>query len=609
MSESAPTEVLEPAVANRDLGDFGGRRDRGDQPPDGHPVTGVADSASSDGGADDRELVSPPVGRAASPVGRRLARVGGMRPDLVDEFPAERRDFTQMAFVLFTTATMAVVSGAFAINMAFLREVTIPGGPTVYEGPPVAVSIAFGLVWGLVIFNIDRYMVLGMEGLHHTATLVPALLRVALAALIGVVMSTPLVLQIFSTEIQVEMLKMQQEGILDSTDNIGAMREQLKQLDAQIATTQAALTLAQGGVDPEGKSSYEAAVKAFMTAGAACTAAETRAELELRGDLPRTAGGSGSRGGGSVWLALDGERERLCGIRDDRKGAMDIAAGNKALPDDEKASRIASEESTLKGLRQQRADLIADIEGARGPAEGIAKGSFGLITRLLALERLTAPSDAAVPEPTTSASPTTSAAPPEGTTASPSTETASATGATLVEQDSARLARLGHWSILGLLTAIEILPVLFKTIKQWPPEPTPYECRWRDVDTATVLRTREVESRAMDATRLEAFAPVAAAEHMQRMQQQVNELLNREIAEVQLQLMQKSLGEWAAGHGVDYAPSRFTPGPDPRPAPPDPAPADGRTGPTADGAQHTPASPTPQAAPETAAEGQAYLNS
>ena len=152
--------------------------------------------------------------------------------------------------------------------------------------------------------------------------------------------------------------------------------------------------------------------------------------------------------------------------------------------------------------------------------------------------------------------------------------------------------------------------MLFKTIKQWPPEPTPYECRWRDIDTATVLRTREVESRAMDTTRLEAFAPVAAAEHMQRMQQQMNEVLNREIAEVQLQLMQKSLGEWAAGHGVNYVPAGFPLEPEPRPAPPGPAPADGSAGSPADAPRHhTPASPTPQATPETAAEGQLYLNS
>ncbi len=521
---------------------------------------------------------APPAGRAATPVGGWLARVGGMRPDLVDEFPAERRDFIQMAFVLFTTATMAVVSGAFAINMAFLREVGVAGQPVTYEGPHVGASIAFGLVWGLVIFNLDRYMVLGMEGLHHTATLVPALLRVALAALIGVVMSTPLVLQIFSTEIQVEMLKMQQEDIRGSADNIKAMREQLTALDAQIATSQAALTQAQSGVDPEGVAASDAAVTAFTTAGAACTTAKTRAELERRGDLPLSEGGSGSRGSGDVWLALDEERKRLCGIQDDREADKDEAAKNTSLTPEEKAARIESEQGTLAGLRQQRVDLLATIQGATEPAKGIANGSFGLITRLLALERLTSPSEAATP-------------------------------ATGTPQERADLARLGHWSILGLLTAIEILPVLFKTIKQWPKDPTPYECRWRDIDTATVLRTREIESRAMDATRLQAFAPVAAAEHMQRMQQQVSEQLNREIAGVQLKLMQKSLAEWATGHGVAYSPAAFTPQPEREPDVTDPARSSAWSGSRADGAEpHDPPTPTPPA-PEGDAEGATYLNS
>jgi len=581
VSESARTEALEDAP--------------------GEPLPSAID-------VDHRRRVSLPAGRAATPVGGWLARVGGMRPDLVDEFPAERRDFIQMAFVLFTTATMAVVSGAFAINMAFLREVPVANGAPGYVGPHVAVSIAFGLVWGLVIFNIDRYMVLGMEGLHHTATLVPALLRVALAALIGVVMSTPLVLQIFSTEIQLEMLKMQQEATLGSTDNMAAMRRQLTALDAQVATSEAALTQAQSGVDPEGVAAYNAAVAAFTAAGAACTTARTRAELESRGDLPRSEGGSDSRGRGDVWVALDDERRRLCGIQDDRESDKNEAAKSTTLTPEEQQARIESEQATLTGLRQQRVNLLATIQKASGPADGIAKGSFGLITRLLALERLTSPSEAAAPEPTipaSGASPAPSSSPSAGLGAGADGSTR-ATGTT---QDRADLARLGHWSILGLLTAIEILPVLFKTIKQWPKEPTPYECRWRDIDTATVLRTREIESRAMDATRLEAFAPVAAAEHMQRMQQHVSEQLNREIAEVQLKLMQKSLAEWATDHGVTYSPAAFIPEPLGERDVTDPPRPSGQAGARTDGAEphHPPTPPAP--VPDGNVEGAAYLNS
>lgn len=71
---------------------------------------------------------------------------------------------------------------------------------------------ATGLVWGLMIFNLDRYIVSSMrkEGISRRE-LVTALPRIILAVIISLVIAKPLEMKIFEKEIQAEIVMMEQQ--------------------------------------------------------------------------------------------------------------------------------------------------------------------------------------------------------------------------------------------------------------------------------------------------------------------------------------------------------------------------------------------------------------
>ena len=73
-------------------------------------------------------------------------------------------------------------------------------------------AVLFGLVWGLMIFNLDRYIVMSMKsnGKWWRDWFVAAP-RLALAVLLALVISKPLELKIFEKEINAELVQMEQE--------------------------------------------------------------------------------------------------------------------------------------------------------------------------------------------------------------------------------------------------------------------------------------------------------------------------------------------------------------------------------------------------------------
>ncbi|WP_167473477.1 DUF4407 domain-containing protein [Nocardia arthritidis] len=123
---------------------------------------------------------------------RWLVGLIGVRAELLRETPGDTFRYIAMAGVLLTTAAIAAVSATFALQMAV--HVALPW------------AILLGIAWGIVILNLDRLLVISMT--RHSgwkANLLAAVPRLALAILLGVVISTPLVLRIFEPEINTEI--------------------------------------------------------------------------------------------------------------------------------------------------------------------------------------------------------------------------------------------------------------------------------------------------------------------------------------------------------------------------------------------------------------------
>ena len=117
-----------------------------------------------------------------------LAGLAGARADLLEAAPGARAKFVALGGVLLSTGGLAVLSAAFAVHMAL--------------GVWWPFALLAGLGWGFVVVNLDRMLVVGMA---HDASLKRNLLlavpRIGLALVLGVVIATPLTLQVFSKEI------------------------------------------------------------------------------------------------------------------------------------------------------------------------------------------------------------------------------------------------------------------------------------------------------------------------------------------------------------------------------------------------------------------------
>ena len=131
-------------------------------------------------------------------IGEQLLTISGANRAVLRDAPKERTKQVAMGAVLLSTAAIATVSAAYALNLALHF--------------PWPFAVIGGIAWGLVILNLDRWLVVSTPRLKtKLGTLAMAFPRVLLAVLIGAVISTPLTLAVFSAEIDAEVKVMAAE--------------------------------------------------------------------------------------------------------------------------------------------------------------------------------------------------------------------------------------------------------------------------------------------------------------------------------------------------------------------------------------------------------------
>lgn len=121
----------------------------------------------------------------------------GADTEILKKCPTEAAKYTGIGATVFFTGVFALLSASYALF-------------TVFDN--VFSAIVFGLVWGLMIFNLDRFIVSSMrkEG-QPGREFAMAIPRLVLAVLISVVIARPLELKIFEKEIAPELVVMEQE--------------------------------------------------------------------------------------------------------------------------------------------------------------------------------------------------------------------------------------------------------------------------------------------------------------------------------------------------------------------------------------------------------------
>lgn len=131
----------------------------------------------------------------------------GVHKETLVRYPEEHSKYVSIGATIFFTGLFASLAGGYALYFVF-------------SGSDFAVlyALVFGIIWGLAIFNLDRYIVLSIDktgsGIKQFLQAFP---RILLAILIGLVISRPLELKVFDKEIRehlrVEYLKQQRATI------------------------------------------------------------------------------------------------------------------------------------------------------------------------------------------------------------------------------------------------------------------------------------------------------------------------------------------------------------------------------------------------------------
>lgn len=121
----------------------------------------------------------------------------GVERSILEKTSTETNKYVGIGATVFFTGIFAMIASSYALYTVFYN---------------VWAALGFGIVWGLMIFNLDRYIVSSMKKkgkwLSDFGMAVP---RIVLALIISIVIAKPLELKIFSSEINAELISMQQE--------------------------------------------------------------------------------------------------------------------------------------------------------------------------------------------------------------------------------------------------------------------------------------------------------------------------------------------------------------------------------------------------------------
>lgn len=116
--------------------------------------------------------------------------IAGARPEILAVCPTERIKFQSIGWAILITSGIATFSMWFALDSAL--------------GLNPGLALILALLWGLVIMGIDRWLITSIPA-HGSRRWAVAFPRLLLAILLGSVISTPIVLRIFQTEIDNEI--------------------------------------------------------------------------------------------------------------------------------------------------------------------------------------------------------------------------------------------------------------------------------------------------------------------------------------------------------------------------------------------------------------------
>lgn len=409
-----------------------------------------------------------------------LARLAGARVDVLQKAPGDKAKHATMGGVLIGTSLVAAASAYFALQ----STLELP----VYAALPIAAA------WGVLILNFDRMLMFTMsrgggliKGFVSTAT------RIALAAVIGAIVSMPLVLQIFEPEINSELIVMQAEAKEENQRKSDEAYAKITELETEqsrlldVVSGRSASSVSDNADVTAAKTKLEVAEKAFQDANA-------QAQCEFDGTCGTKVPGDGESYRQKKRLADEakGTRDKAQRSLDEITAKVTEQLESGAVNDTEQArKRLPEIQSDLDRLREdQRAH---EEQGKQATEE-----NTGLLARMEALDRIT---------------------------------------------QNRSGGQMTRWALSALFFCIEVLPVVAKVLSNFGPE-TLYDRLLRRMDDA--VDTDDKVWAARDRDLAEAKAEQKAEMERQQLDAQTatHAKTAQLVADKQLKMAMKAIDVW-----------------------------------------------------------------
>lgn len=146
----------------------------------------------------------------SGPIRRFFHFCSGATPEILQrpECSTEQIKYSCIGATVFFTGVMASISGGYALYKVFGDQAVHI--PSTFANDPfsIPVPVIFGLFWGAMIFNLDRYIVQSIRKEDDIyRQILNALPRIFLAVMLSLVITKPLELKIFEREIESQLAR------------------------------------------------------------------------------------------------------------------------------------------------------------------------------------------------------------------------------------------------------------------------------------------------------------------------------------------------------------------------------------------------------------------
>jgi hypothetical protein len=154
--------------------------------------------------------------------------------------------YATLGGIVCSTGFMAALAGGYAFYIVFREKSSAisDGAIQVTEQSTdiqtALLAIIFGMIWGLIIFNIDRFIVASTGKGDGTDAITwgefrGAIPRIIMGIIIAITISKPVELRMFETEIDVQLHQKQQEKYQEAQANVETnLRPEVDRIDAEM---------------------------------------------------------------------------------------------------------------------------------------------------------------------------------------------------------------------------------------------------------------------------------------------------------------------------------------------------------------------------------------